>query len=288
VVLHYALALLAESGLVGHRVAGDTPGPLFFKGGTALRECVFGSTGRFSQDIDLDASYENGFEAEIERAFAERPAYHDIRFEIPQFRYSADGNFSGTVQYAHPANSGRFELQISYRLDPILDGRDLVLQPQGYFARVEVGVPLLFGLDPYEMIGEKIMACNRRVGGTGKDVYDLHLWAERPFERDLVRRVAVLKAWTDRRDQPRYDPAVLLAVIRPRSFRWEDLVGLVPRRRHADAERICDRVRERFAFLMHLDPDEQALLDDQTAHRERRLFDQLRAGARQLAADVAR
>jgi len=288
VVLHYALALLAESGLVGHRTAGDDPGPLLFKGGTALRKCVFGSTGRFSQDIDLDASHENGFEAEIEQAFNTRTPYHGIDFAIPNFRYSQDGNFSGTVRYAHAAQEGTFELQISYRLDPILDGRDLTLQQQGYFSRVEVPVPLLYGLDPYEMIGEKIMACSRRVGGSGKDVYDLFLWAGRPFDTELVRRVAVLKAWTDQREQPQYDPADLLSKIEPRNFRWADLTGLVPRRLQADVERICTNVRERFAFLAELDADEQTLLADQAAHRERQLFDQLRIQARERANTVTR
>lgn len=288
VVLHYALALLAESGLVGHRTPGDEPGPLLFKGGTALRKCVFGSAGRFSQDIDLDASHENGFEAQIEQAFAERTPYHGIGFAIPSFRYSQDGNFSGTVHYEHPSQAGTFELQISYRLDPILDGRDLVLQQQGYFARVEVGVPLLYGLDPYEMIGEKIMACNRRLGGSGKDVYDLCLWAGRAFDAELVRRVAVLKAWTDQRERPRFEPADLLEMIEPRNFRWTDLTGLVPHRLQGDADRTCRTVRERFAFLAELDPDEGTLLADQTAHRERRLFDHLRAEARTLAATVSR
>src|SRR5580692_6710157 len=55
IVLHYALALLNDAGLLG-RDAQGTPGPLLFKGGTALRKCLFGSTGRFSQDIDLDAT----------------------------------------------------------------------------------------------------------------------------------------------------------------------------------------------------------------------------------------
>jgi hypothetical protein len=89
-----------------------------------------------------------------------------------------------------------FELQISYRLDPVLEPRHLSLQDQAYFrkAREECGVPDLFGLDPYEMIGEKIMACNRRQGGSSKDVYDLDLWSRRPFDDDLVRRLAVLKA----------------------------------------------------------------------------------------------
>jgi hypothetical protein len=57
------------------------------------------------------------------------------------------------------------------------------------------------------MIGEKIMACNRRgIGGSGKDVYDLFLWSKRPFDDGLVRRLAVLKAWTDRRSKRRFEP----------------------------------------------------------------------------------
>jgi predicted nucleotidyltransferase component of viral defense system len=288
VVLHYALALLVESGLVGQRAPGDPPGPLLFKGGTALRKCVFGSTGRFSQDIDLDASAENGYEAAIEGAFGQSTPYHGIAFSIPRFRYSAEGNFSGTVEYEHDARAGAFELQISYRLDPILAGRELRLQRQGYFDRVEVGVPLLFGLDPYEMIGEKIMACNRRVGGSGKDVYDLYLWAGRPFSHDLVRKLAVLKAWTDRREHPRYEPDNFLGLIQRGSFRWTDLQGLVPRRLEQDANRICATVRERFAFLRDCSDDEQTLLSDQTSHREHRLFARLREEAQALAAGVQR
>lgn len=125
---------------------------------------VFGQTGRFSQDVDLDAAHENGFEAEIEAAFAEHSPFFGITFSIPTFRYSEDGNFSGRVTYEHGNGSGAFELQISYRLDPILDPVDLPLVPQSYFKSLEFDPPLLFGLDPYEMIGEKIMACNRRRG----------------------------------------------------------------------------------------------------------------------------
>lgn len=287
VVLHYALALLNQAGLVGRRPDG-TVGPLLFKGGTALRKCVFGSTGRFSQDIDLDATTRNGFEAEIEEALASRRPFHGIELTIARFRYSAEGNFSGTVAYEHEHGTGVFELQISYRLDPILDPVDLVLAPQSYFRRVEFAPPLLHGLDPYEMIGEKLMACNRRLGGSGKDVYDLFLWSQQPFAEDLVRRLAVLKAWTDRRHSPTYEPARLLTAIVPRSFRWSDLAGLVPRNLTADPEPICERVRARFAFLADLDADEQRLLADQTAHRERVLFSQLRADARARARDVQR
>lgn len=118
VVLHYALARLNEIGLVGYPPGGQTPGPLLFKGGTALRKCIFGSTGRFSQDIDLDATHRNGFEGTVEAAFQPAQPYYGIEFSLPRFRYSSDDNFSGTVEYHHAGGEGAFELQISYRLDP--------------------------------------------------------------------------------------------------------------------------------------------------------------------------
>lgn len=285
VVLYYALALLNEIGLVGYPPGAQEPGPLLFKGGTALRKCIFGSTGRFSQDIDLDATHKNGFEEEVEAAFQPARPYHGIEFSLPRFRYSIDENFSGTVEYRHDGGAGTFELQISYRLDPILEPVDLPLQEQSYFAKAveECGLPRLFGLDPYEMIGEKIMACNRRQGGSSKDVYDLDLWARRPFDKDLVRRLAVLKAWTDRRGQPRYDPAVLLAAIEPQNFRWGDISGLVPRNLASDPEQICERVQDRFGFLSELEEAERRLLDDQVAHREHHLFSRLCEDARERA-----
>lgn len=244
--------------------------------------------GRFSQDVDLDATHENGFEAEIERAFAERTPFHGIAFSIPRFRYSQEGSFSGTVEYEHEHSGGRFELQISYRLDPILDSRDLALQEQSYFGRVEFEPPLLHGLDPYEMVGEKIIACNRRLGGSAKDIYDLHLWTGRPFDEGLVRRLAVLKAWTDRRASRPYRPDDFLGQIEPRRFRWEDIGGLVPRRLESDPERICATVRARFTFLAACSEEERAILDDQAAHREQRLFDRLRTEAQRAASELPR
>jgi uncharacterized protein len=289
IVLHYALALLNEIGLVRPSENGGAYGPLLFKGGTALRKCVFGSTGRFSQDIDLDAIAQHGYEDEIEEALTSRRPYHGIAFELASIRYSDDGNFSGTIGYEHADGHGHFELQISYRLDPILEPRALELAPQTYFKHVECGVPVLFGLDPYEMIGEKIMACNRRgLGGSSKDIYDLFLWSQRPFDDDLVRRLAVLKAWTDQRSKRRFDPDQFLAGIVPKSFRWTDINRLVPRKHGADHEAICAAVRARFGFLAASSEDEQTLLEDQTAHRERRLFEALRNQAQQGAAAVSR
>ena len=44
VVLTYALRVLFDAGLMNH---------LAFKGGTCLRKLIFGSAGRFSEDLDF-------------------------------------------------------------------------------------------------------------------------------------------------------------------------------------------------------------------------------------------
>lgn len=44
VVLTYALRALSDDGVMNH---------LAFKGGTCLRKLIFGSTGRFSEDLDF-------------------------------------------------------------------------------------------------------------------------------------------------------------------------------------------------------------------------------------------
>ena len=129
---------------------------------------MFGSTGRFSQDIDLDATSVQSYEDEIDSALDAHRPYCGIAFEIDSFRHSGDGNFSGTIACNHDGGQGHFELQISYRLNPILEPRQLALVPQTYFKHVECGVPTLFGLDPYEMIGEKLMAMNEHASDQGR------------------------------------------------------------------------------------------------------------------------
>jgi predicted nucleotidyltransferase component of viral defense system len=284
-VLLYVLALLNEEGLTGFGQNGSS-GALLFKGGTALRKCIFGSTGRFSRDLDFDAIARDGFEGEIDRVFRGRSPYHGIGFTMDSFRYSREGNFGAVCRYRHDFADGRFELQISYRAVGILDPRPLSLVHQPYFDRVECSIPPLLGLDPYEMIGEKIMACNRRLGGSGKDPYDIFLWAQRPFSQELVRRMAVLKCWTDRARA--FTPSEFLQRVSPSNFRWEDVRSLIPRGRAADSQSICTSVRTRFSFLTDCTPEESRLLHDHAAHRERQLFQRLREEARTMASVLQR
>lgn len=123
------------------------------------------------------------------------------------------------------------------------------------------------------MIGEKIMACNRRgISGSSRDVYDLYLWAQRPFDDRLARRLAVLKAWTDQRTKRPYEPQQFLDAILPKNFRWTDISRLVPRQHGADHQAICSTVRTRLGFLADCDEEELVLIADQTSHPARRVF----------------
>jgi hypothetical protein len=103
-----------------------------------------------------------------------------------------------------------------------------------------------------------------------------------------VRRIAVLKAWTDQRRSPVFDPEAFIDILEPSRFRWEDLNGLVPRKHHSDRERICKQVRERFAALSAPTDLERNLLADQTAHREHSLYERLRDEARAAADELPR
>jgi Nucleotidyl transferase AbiEii toxin, Type IV TA system len=114
VILTYALEALNRSDIMKH---------LAFKGGTALRKIVFGSSGRFSMDLDFtfcakdadrDAILQN-----VLGIFNDN--HHGISFKTDEFYFSdGDRSFGGDVEYSHNWNTkGVFKLQISLREDPM-------------------------------------------------------------------------------------------------------------------------------------------------------------------------
>jgi len=107
VVLTYALRALADAGMLEH---------LAFKGGTCLRKTVFGSPGRFSEDLDftLDSELPVG-DVLIERGEAFTSAHYGITFELDEYyKTEGDTSFGGHVRYRHAWNeSGTFRVQVS-------------------------------------------------------------------------------------------------------------------------------------------------------------------------------
>jgi len=107
VVLTYALRALADAGMLEH---------LAFKGGTCLRKTVFGSPGRFSEDLDFTLDSELPVDdVLIELVEAFNSAHYGITFELDEYyKTEGDTSFGGHVRYRHAWNeSGTFRVQVS-------------------------------------------------------------------------------------------------------------------------------------------------------------------------------
>jgi uncharacterized protein len=181
------LARLCQRGIFDH---------LVFKGGTALRKLYAGNAGRFSTDLDfsvrnpaddpatvagllygeIDGQDIDGFQYVIE----DHRGRAQVRYETP---FGGVGNLTtkldiGPAPWLPPDERGWVSLPIhaAYELPPAIPVMSLA-----------------------ENMAEKIARLTRRT--PARDVYDL-VWLATTsphsrFDRALVRRLAVLKNWTD-------------------------------------------------------------------------------------------
>lgn len=254
---------------------------LAFKGGTSLRKTVFGNTGRFSRDIDLLA-----LDADPPKPDDElldglgREPFHGVAFEVTDYRYSREGNFGALVRYRHDYGDGTLDIQISHRRDLVLPARSVEPIPQTYFPRLEFTPASVNNLHPMEMLAEKVLACARRLGGSGRDVYDLYQYAQRPIDFETLRRVVCAKAWTD---AVAFDPQEFLRGLDPRRFNWGELRGLLSHGQAVGQAAACRTIQERYGPLGELTELEHRVLADATAHRDRRSYKKLVEEARRLA-----
>ena len=256
IVLTYLLQLMAERGILDK---------LAFKGGTCLRKMFIGSGGRFSTDLDFTRVEEHDHEDVIlamMEAF-EQP-FHGIQFGVPDDSYyeTQDGlSWGVNPVYAHDWNPGgqnQIRLQVSRREVPTLPPSRNAQRVQSYFRHLPFDPVDITCLALPEIIAEKIRACYQR--SKARDIYDLSVFATRPLDRQLVRRLVVLKLWQAR---DRFDPEALMARFNDATaFDWEDLRQLVRRSQAIDPAEITATCLKGFAFLTELDPPEADLAAD--------------------------
>jgi predicted nucleotidyltransferase component of viral defense system len=268
VVLTFMLQLLSERGILDK---------LAFKGGTCLRKMFVGSQGRFSTDLDFTGIEEHDHEDIIlDMMAAFEQVYHGIQFAIPDEGYyeTQDGlSWGVNPTYSHDWNKGGSEikLQISRREIPTLPTERLAQTEQSYFKFLPFAPSELSCLALPEILAEKIRACYQR--NKARDVYDLGMFATRPLDQALIRRLVVLKLWQARDS---FDPARLMQKFEDgRDFDWDDLRQLVSRAVIIDRERITAVCVGGFGFLAELTPDERALAND-PHQREQALWSRLR------------
>jgi predicted nucleotidyltransferase component of viral defense system len=274
VVLTYALRALLDTGTMEH---------LAFKGGTCLRKLVFGSSGRFSEDLDftLDTDRpEDDVLTELVEVF--NGEHWGVTFTFDEYYKTVDGtSFGGDVLYRHAWNdAGRFRLQVSLRERPTLPVVAMAMQSQGYFSHLEFDVFDVRSLAPIEMIAEKVRAGFQRT--KVRDLYDLHRFSTTPFDGDQLRRLAVLKLW---QVQDPFDPDAFFARLRSGVYDWEDIRRLVRASERIEPGQILASVEGRFAMLRELTALEQQVIADAKSGWNEPLAEQLRTEIYRMAAE---
>jgi predicted nucleotidyltransferase component of viral defense system len=270
VVLTFLLQLLSERGILDR---------LAFKGGTCLRKIFVGSQGRFSTDLDFTGIEDHDHEEiilDMMQAF-EQP-FHGIQFAIPDDSYyeTQDGlSWGANPTYFHDWNASgvsEVKLQISRRETPTLPTERRPQIAQSYLRLLPFAPAEITCLALPEILAEKIRACYQR--NKARDIYDLGMFATRPLDQALIRRLLVLKLWQARDS---FDPARLMRKFEDgRDFDWDDLRQLLSRAVVIDRNRITADCVRGFRFLADLTQDERLLANDPN-QRERALWETLRA-----------
>jgi predicted nucleotidyltransferase component of viral defense system len=271
VVFTYALNALVDNGVMAH---------LAFKGGTCLRKVVFGSSGRFSEDLDFTLSSEMQ-EDDVLMNLIEvfNRSHHGITFSLDEYYKTDDAtSFGGDVLYHHDWNDrGHFRLQVSLREKPTLSVVARAMQQQSYFPQLEFKPPKVLVMAPIEMIAEKVRASFQRA--KVRDLYDLFRFATTPFDGELLRRLVVLKLWQVR--DP-FDAEAFFVRLRDGHYDWDDLMRLLRASDLLDPEEVLKSVETRFAMLRNLTELEQNVITDAKSGRNEPLAERLRKEIRSM------
>jgi predicted nucleotidyltransferase component of viral defense system len=248
-------------------------GAVAFKGGTALRKLYAGNQGRFSTDLDFSLA-----------VITDDP--DDVVLELIA---AIDGTTVGPFAYGVRERRGKWSLIIEspFNEDESDLSSKLDVSPAVWMTPVRRGwvpmsvhatygeppLPELQAIRMEENLAEKISRLNRTT--TARDMYDLAWIAAHHHEiggvdRDLVRRLTVLKIWVDANGvsagravwKPSHEPAPFEPDywLRPRDSKEFDLGDIgalaVPT---PSAVELSEVVRTNYGFLSDLDTDERRL-----------------------------
>ena len=267
VVLTYVLKALSEKVLPA----------LAFKGGTCLKKVCFGNTGRFSMDLDFTSCGMKVEELKSRlRQLLDNKTAYGIDFKILEDHISTSPatigkSYIAVVRYTHSWNAGsEFELEVSYREEPVLPLQEPLLFDEMYFKFCEFPRFHIRCLQKEELLAEKLRAALQRI--RSRDLYDLYLFSNRPFDKDLVKKLVVVKCWNAR--EP-FNPRKLFGKIANADYDSDDLQQLVRRGDLPSQGTVTKTVVKEYTFLNDLDSQLLKIVQDSKAHRERQLVTRL-------------
>lgn len=258
VILTYALKILSDKRLLDKMV---------FKGGTCLRKNYFGKTTRFSLDLDFtNLGKRKPDDIILEVASIFNKTYYGIRFRTgTEDFYVSEDKFScgATINYAHSWNEASFNFELSLREEPTLPTNKLPILPQSYLKHLEFKPPIISCFSLEELLAEKVRAAYQRIRAS--DVYDLIFISKKPFNRDLLRSMVVIKCWNVR---DVFDPDLFLSKISTGKYNWSDLENLLRRGEKLKPDKIIKQCLQSYRFLKNLTADEKLLIQDARKHKQ--------------------
>lgn len=244
------------------------------KGGTALRKLVFGSAGRFSEDMDFVVLIDDyhGVQADLMALLTDTDAAQldGVRVLDFDFEQSEEGTVQARCQFESERGAGRFELDITGGADrrPLLDTFTQAPVNQSYFGQLGFSPSPIRRLETAEMIAEKLASIHRRYeNGNPKDVWDLWKWLQlrdSASEIGAVRLLWPVRLWLDRqhwRGRGWFDQMLASG------FDWTRLRPLLPHSSQLSAKAILEDLSRRLGPW--IDEDEDGLLADAGTGRRR-------------------
>ena len=268
IVLTYVLRIMSD----------NIPPRLAFKGGTCLKKIYFGKTGRFSMDLDFTSMHLRPHElSEMVKNLLHERSWYDIDFEVSEENSGLE-SYLAVVRYVHDWNPGSlFELQVSLRELPALPTVELPLYDEMYFKFCEFPNFLVNCMQRDEILSEKIRAAYQR--SNSRDLYDLYLFAERPYNREKIKALLTIKCWNVR--DP-FEPESFFEKVEKGDYDWEDLGRLVRRGSLPPKKEIIKKVLDEYAFLGDMDENLLKIVRDSKAHRKKNLVNKLIANIRKV------
>jgi predicted nucleotidyltransferase component of viral defense system len=264
VVLTYVLKVLSEDALKN----------LAFKGGTCLKKMHFGSSGRFSMDLDFTSLSSSVDELKSQlKQLLDKQSHFGINFQVLEENLrNGEGecaqSYLAVMGYSHSWNAGEFMFEVSFREKPLLPLDELPLIDERYFKYTEFPRFPVLCLHKEELLAEKLRAAYQRF--RARDLYDLYLFAERHFEKDMVQKLVVIKC---RGVRELFNPKTLLSNIAESKCDWADLERLVRKRELPSHEAVVEKVLKAYAFLADMDRTLVRIIDDSKAHKEKKLVE---------------
>lgn len=271
VVLTYALRILEDTGLSS----------IALKGGTCLRKVYFKDMARFSLDLDF-VSLEKAepSEAILEVASSIEGTHYGITFSLSDVYVNIDNNAGGALfNYKHDWNEAVFTLDLSLRAKPLLAVVKKPLIIESYFRHLPfepptrchsvAGLPQVNCLQLEEVLAEKIRAAYERT--KVRDLYDLSFAATKPFSREKVRLLSVLKCWESRTV---FEPVSFMEKIEKSQYEIQELQQVVFQTKRVRLQDLIKTLKQEYSFLMKLHQTELKIAQDARKHNEVSLFEE--------------